>query len=58
VEVDGVPSTIEIKMTGAGFEVTSGGSTTSFRDLTAAVGFARERLQRAEAIRQLKTRIE
>lgn len=53
-----MPKTIEITMTASGFEVVTGGRTEAFRSLDAAVGFARERLERAEQIRDMKMRIE
>lgn len=52
-----MPKTIEITMTPAGYEVTTGGRTASFRDLQQAVEFARTRLARAEEIRELSARI-
>ncbi|HZC70039.1 MAG TPA: hypothetical protein VE442_05060 [Jatrophihabitans sp.] len=53
-----MPNTIEITMTPGGFEVLTGGRTTTFASLDAAVGYARERFARAEHIRDLKTRID
>jgi hypothetical protein len=52
-----MPKTIEITMTPQGFDVTTGGRTSSFRDLQQAVDYARTRLARAEEIRELSTRI-
>ena len=53
-----MPKTMEITMTPGGFEVASGGRTATFRSLDAAVSYARERLERAEHVRDLKTRID
>ena len=46
-----MPRTIEITMKAGGFEVTTGGITSSFRRLEDAVAFAQERFERAQAIR-------
>lgn len=50
--------TIEIKMTGSGFEVTTGGRTTTFKLLDDAVGFARSRFAHAQNLRELSARID
>jgi hypothetical protein len=53
-----MPKTIEITMTPGGFEVIAGGRSALFGNLEAAVSYARERLERAEHIRDLKARID
>ena len=53
-----MPQTIEITMTAAGFQVLTGDRVATFRRLEEAVGFAQRHLARAEAIRQMKARIE
>lgn len=52
-----MPKTIEITMTPSGYDVTAGGRTATFKRLEEAVGYARERLARAEEIRELSCRI-
>ncbi|HZC72661.1 MAG TPA: hypothetical protein VE442_18330 [Jatrophihabitans sp.] len=51
-------NTVEITMTQRGYEVTAAGRTADFRRLEDAVGFARQRMERAQALRELKTRID
>jgi hypothetical protein len=57
-EVSGMPKTVHIRMTGAGFEVTSGDQTRQFSHLGDAVAFAQERLGRAQHLRELSSHIE
>ena len=52
-----MPKTVQITMAGAGFEVTIGGQADWFSRLDDAVAFARERLGRAQRLRELSTRI-
>jgi len=53
-----MPKTLEIRMTQIGYEVSAGGRTSTFRSLDDAVRFARNHLERAEEIRDLKCRID
>ena len=52
-----MPRTIEITMRPGGFDVTTGGNTSTFRRLEDAVAFARARFERAQAIREMSARI-
>ena len=53
-----MPGEIEIRMTRRGFEVVAGKRTTAFGDMRQALVFVEERLQRAEALRDLSARCE
>lgn len=53
-----MPKTIEITRTPGGFEVVTGDRTATFSSLDAAVSYTRERLERAEYIRDLQSRID
>ncbi|MCW2595326.1 MAG: hypothetical protein JWR06_3023 [Jatrophihabitans sp.] len=53
-----MPKTVQIRMTGAGFEVTSGDQTHRFSHLGDAVAFAQERLARAQQIREMSALID
>lgn len=52
-----MPKTIEITMRPGGFDVTTGGTKSSFRNLADAVAFAQARFERAEEIRAISARI-
>jgi hypothetical protein len=58
MEVSAMPKTLQIRMTGAGFEVTSGDQTSRFAQLGDAVAFAQERLARAQQLRELSALID
>jgi hypothetical protein len=53
-----MPKTLQIKIIGAGFEVTIGGQTDRFSQLGDAVAYAQERLGRVQQLRDLSARIE
>jgi hypothetical protein len=58
MEMSAMPKTLQIRMTGAGFEVTSGDQTHRFSQLGDAVAFAHERLARAQRVRELSALID
>jgi hypothetical protein len=58
MEVGTMPKTLQIKIIGAGFEVTIGGQTDRFSHLGDAVAYAQERLGRVQQLRDLSARIE
>lgn len=53
-----MPKTIEITMTAGGYEVVTGGRSSRFATLDAAVGYVHERMARAEHIRHMKSRLD
>lgn len=53
-----MPTTVEITMTGQGFEVTTGGQSARFPTIDDAWEFARQRLRRAQELRELAARCE
>jgi hypothetical protein len=50
--------TIEIKLTAHGFEVTTGGQTTTFKQFDEAATFAGRRFARLQEIQEISARIE
>jgi hypothetical protein len=58
MEMSAMPKSVQIRMTGAGFEVTSGDQTHRFSHLGDAVAFAQERLARAQQIREMSALID